>query len=197
MTAGAVVAAPAAAVVVAAVVVAAVVVASALIASACGGDEASERLIDEAEQLVVVEPPAGWTAYVPPDLGGNQLVREVDGVPVLYAGAPRDGELELFGVGVAWRSPVSPDADEAFAAACTATVDYAARAGFAGAVDADQLARCTALPADPDLRADFVASFADGFLDAEGGNRTFGAGVLLDADGGVSVVVSYAFGLDP
>lgn len=164
---------------------------------ACSSAEDSRRLLDEADVLVAADPPTGWTAYVPPDLGGNQLVREVDGVPVLYAGAPRDGELELFGVGVAWRSPVSPGADEAFTAACTATVDYAARAGFAGVVDAEQLARCTALPSDPDLRADFVASFADGFLDAEGGNRTFGAGVLLDTDGGVSVVVSYAFGLDP
>ena len=73
---------------------------------------------------------------------------------------------------------------------------FAESSGVAGAVTEDDLAACRALPDDPQLRTGFVASFADLVVPQGGGNRSFGAGVLLDDDGSITVVVTVAFGLD-
>jgi len=169
-----------------------------LVMAGCGGgDGVPERLTGEAERISSVPPPPGWTSYVPPDLADNQFVREIDGVRVLFAGDARGGgDLRAFGTGVAWRSPVLVGADDV-TAACAETVGFAERAGFAAAVTAADLEQCRSLPDDPDLRVEFVASFADALVDADDGNRTFGAGVLLADDGTVTVVMSSAFGLDP
>lgn len=174
------------------------VIGCAAVVAACGGGaEIPEALQGEAERIAAIEGPDGWSRVEPPELTDSQFVREIDGVPLLFAGDFRElDQVRPISTGTAWRSPVLPDAD-AVATACETSATFAADAGFTDSVTDDDLADCRALPDDPDLRVDFVASYADAAVRAGDGTRTYGAGVLLAPDGTVTVVVTVAYGLDP
>ncbi len=150
----------------------------------------------EAERIAAFDGPTGWAPVVPDQLTDGQFVREVDGRTLIFAGdLDARGAIDALNTGTAWRSPalVGPDA---IAEACAVVPAFAESAGFTGAASDDDLAECRALPDDPQLRVGFVTSFADAVVPQGGGNRSFGAGVLLDDDGSITVVVTVAFGLD-
>lgn len=159
--------------------------------------EVPAALQREAERIASLEGPTGWTRVEPPALNDAQFIREVDGAPLLFAGDGRDRDgIRPLSVGTAWRSEVLVG-DDAIAAACADSAAFAEVAGFPGSVTDDDLADCRALPSDPDLRVDFVASYADAAERAGDGTRTYGAGILLRDDGTVRAVVTVAYGLDP
>jgi hypothetical protein len=169
----------------------------AAVSSCAGGADVPAALQTEAERIAAIDGPSGWERIEPPQLIDGQFVREVDGVPILFAGEVRaDGEVRPLSAGTAWRSPALTD-PSTLAAACDASALFAFTVGFPDAVTGDDLAECRALPDDPDLRPEFVASFADDAERVGDGTRTYGAGILLDDDGAVSVVVTVAYGLDP
>lgn len=164
------------------------------LASCGGGADIDPALQREAERIAAIPPPADWDHRVPADLDDSQLVRDVDGVAMVFAGDFRDlDEVRPLGVGTAWSSPVVSDAT--IAGTCATAASFVERAGFAGVVGADELARCVALPTDPLLREEFAASFADGYEQTADGVRTIGANVRLRDDGTVVVVVTVAFAL--
>ena len=151
----------------------------------------------EAERIAALDGPPGWTRVEPPALNDAQFIREVDGVPLLFAGDGRDRDgVRPISTGTAWRSEVLVG-EAAIAAACDRSAAFADVAGFPGSVTDDDLADCRALPTDPDLRVDFVASYADAAARVGDGTRTYGAGILLRDDGTVRAVVTVAYGLDP
>ena len=163
----------------------------------CGSnDSAPVELMVEAERIAELDGPDGWAPVVPEQLTDGQYLRDVDGRTLIFAGdVDAGGDVAALNAGTAWRSPVLVGAD-AIAEACATVPAFAESSGFAGAVSEDDLADCRALPDDPQLRTGFVASFADLVVPQGGGNRSFGAGVLLDDDGSITVVVTVAFGLD-
>lgn len=163
----------------------------------CGSDDSVPvELTVEAERIAAIDGPDGWSTVVPDQLTDGQYLRDVDGRTLIFAGdVDAGGGVDALSAGTAWRSPVLIGAD-AIAEACAAMPTFAESSGFAGAVTDDDLADCRALPDDPQLRTGFVASFADAVVPQGGGNRSFGAGVLLDDDGSITVVVTVAFGLD-
>jgi hypothetical protein len=168
-----------------------------VLASCGGGSDVPAALQTEAERIAAIDGPPAWERFEPPSLIDGQFVREIDGVPILFAGSvDGDGEVLPLSAGTAWRSPTLAD-PSSLATACDAAASFAFAVGFPDAVAGDDLAECRALPSDPDLRPDFVASFADGAERFGDGTRTYGAGILLDDDGTISVVVTVAYGLDP
>lgn len=167
-----------------------------LLTASCGGADIPSALQTEAERIAAIDGPSGWQRIEPPRLIEGQFVREIDGVPMLFAGeVGGDGEVRPLSAGTAWRSPVIED-PSALAEACDASADFARTVGFSDSVSPDDLATCRALPDDPDLRPDFVASYADAAERVGDGTRTYGAGILLDAEGAITVVVTVAYGLD-
>jgi hypothetical protein len=166
------------------------------VASCAGGADVPAALQDEAERIAAIEGPSGWDRYEPSQLIDGQFVREVDDVPILFAGSvDDDGEVRPLSAGTAWRSPTVTDA-AGLVAACDASAAFAFAVGFPESVSGEDLAECRALPDDPELRPDFVASFADAAERSGEGTRTYGAGILLDDAGGITVVVTVAYGLD-
>jgi hypothetical protein len=163
----------------------------------CGSDDSEPvELLVEAERIAALSGPDGWSTVVPDQLTDGQFLRDVDGRMLIFAGdVDAGGDVDALSAGTAWRSPALVGA-AAIAEACGVVPAFAESSGFAGAVTDDDLADCRALPDDPQLRVGFVASFADAVLPQGGGNRSFGAGVLLDDDGSITVVVTVAFGLD-
>lgn len=164
--------------------------------TSCGGADLPSALQAEAESIAAVEGPSGWERIEPSRLIEGQFIREIDGVPMLFAGeVGDDGEVRPLSAGRAWQSPALED-PSALAEACEVSADFALAVGFPDSVTRDDLAECRALPDDPDLRPDFVASYADAAERTGDGTRTFGAGILLDAEGNITVVVTVAYGLD-
>jgi hypothetical protein len=177
-------------------VVVAATFAAALLAGCGSNDAAPVELLVESERIAELDGPDDWSPLVPEQLTDGQFLREVDGRTLIFAGdVDAGGDVDALSAGTAWRSPALVGAD-AVADACAVMPAFAASSGFAGAVTEDDLADCRALPDDPQLRTGFVTSFADAVVPQGGGNRSFGAGVLLDEDGSITVVVTVAFGLD-
>jgi hypothetical protein len=171
-------------------------VAGSVTLAGCGDDGVPAELMGEAERIAGLDGPRGWEQVVPDGLEDGQFLRTVDGTGLIFAGdTAADGAVTALSAGTAWRSPVLDDAG-AVAAACASVPAFAASSGFSGAVTATDLSECRVLPEDPTLRVGFVASFADAVVPQGSGNRSFGAGVLLDDNGGITVVVTVAFGLD-
>jgi len=170
---------------------------TATLLAGCGGDDSAPvELVVEAERIAALDGPTGWAQVVPEQLTDGQFLREIDGRTLIFAGdLDAGGAVDALSAGTAWRSPVLVGA-EAIAEACAVVPAFADSTGFTGAVSDDDLAECRALPDDPQLRTGFVTSFADAVVPQGGGNRSFGAGVLLDDDGSLTVVVTVAFGLD-
>ena len=160
--------------------------------AACGsaGDAVPESLADEAAWMVAVDAPPQWVPYRTDRLTGDQFVRDVDGVDVVFAGDFRDNQVvRATAAGVAWQSPVVTGDIEARCAEAEAFVAAAGATGF-------DMPACVAAPANPDLRVDFVYSFWSSVVPSDVGTRSFGTGVVIDDAGAVTVVVSLAAGIE-
>lgn len=159
--------------------------------AACGsaGDPVPASLADEAAWMAAVDPPPRWVPYRTDRLTGDQFVRAVDGVDVVFAGDFRDNQVvRATAAGAAWQSPVVTDDIEA---RCAEAEAFVAAAGAPGL----DVPACVAAPANPDLRVDFVYSFWSSVVPTDVGTRSFGAGVVIDGTGAVTVVVSLAAGI--
>lgn len=158
----------------------------------CGsaGDPVPSVLADEAAWMVAVDPPAGWVAYRTDQLTGDQFLREIDGVDVVFAGDLRGRRIVRAGAaGVAWQSPVVDDDIDARCAEAQTFMESS------GAVDFD-LEACLAAPATPDLQVDFVYAFWSSVVPTDAGSRSYGGGVVIDEVDAVTVVVSLAANID-
>lgn len=177
----------------------------AALAGACGdGSALPSSLAVEADWMVAAAPPEGWERARSSRLSGEYFVLEVDGVEVVAAGDFRDAEsVRATMVAVAWESPALVGAG-AVVDACRDVAAFAARVApvafgeqRANLVDVEA---CVAASVDPDLRDDFVLSFADHVGSTSTGTRSFGAGILRETVNGVThlrVVTSLSFALAP
>lgn len=168
------------------------VIVAAVALAGCGnaGDAVPGVLADEAAWMAGVEPPADWVAYRTDRLTGDQFLRGVDGVDVVFAGDFRDNQVvRATAAGVAWQSPVLVGD---VAQRCAEAEAYMSAAGASGF----DVAACEAAPANPDLQVDFVYSFWSSVDPTDAGTRSFGGGVVVDERGAVTVVVSLAANID-
>ena len=77
----------------------------ALFPPCAGGADVPAALQTEAERIAAIDGPSGWERIEPPQLIDGQFVRDVDGVPMLFAGEVRaDGDVRPLSAGTAWRS---------------------------------------------------------------------------------------------
>jgi hypothetical protein len=136
--------------------------------------------------MAAVDPPPQWGPYRSPRLTGDQFVRDVDGVDVVFAGDFRDNQVvRAVAAGVAWQSPVLADD---IALRCLDAEAFMASSGARGF----DVTACLAAPTTPGLQVDFVYSFWSSVEPAGSGTRSFGAGVVLDDRGSVTLLVSLA-----
>lgn len=158
------------------------------VSTGCGsaGDAVPSALADEAAWMAAVDAPPQWVAYRTSRLTGDQFLREVDGIDVVFAGDFRNNQVvRATAAGVAWQSPVLADDIAQRCAEAEAFMSASGARGF-------DVRACLAAPTNPDLQVDFVYSFWSSVEPSDVGTRSFGGGVVLDEPGAITVVVSLA-----